>query len=74
MHKTYTTTGTCSKQIDFDIDNEGKIRNLHFLGGCSGKNAEDATKRLKGICCGTKGTSCPDQLAIALEEALNEKQ
>ena len=78
MHKTYTTTGTCSKQIDFDIDNEGKIRNLHFLGGCSGNtqgiaslcegmNAEDAAKRLKGICCGTKGTSCPDQLAIALE-------
>ena len=85
MHKTYTTTGTCSKQIDFDIDNEGKIRNLHFLGGCSGNtqgiaslceglNAEDAAKRLNGICCGTKGTSCPDQLAIALEEALNEKQ
>ncbi len=84
MHKTYTTTGTCSKLIDFDIDNEGKIRNLHFLGGCSGNtqgiaslcegmNAADAAKRLKGIRCKDKPTSCPDQLATAILEALGEK-
>lgn len=78
MHKTYMTQGTCSKQIDFDIEN-GKIYNVSFIGGCNGnlkgiaalvegQKVEDVVKKIKGIKCGFKQTSCPDQLAKALEE------
>ena len=78
MHKTYKTTGTCSTQIDFDIE-DGRIYNLVFTGGCNGnlkgiaalvegQKIEDVIERIKGIKCGFKQTSCPDQLAKALEE------
>ena len=78
MHKTYMTQGTCSKQIDFDIE-DGKIYNVSFIGGCNGnlkgiaalvegQKVEDVVKKIKGIKCGFKQTSCPDQLAKALEE------
>lgn len=78
MHKTYKTSGTCSTQIDFDIE-DGKIFNLVFTGGCNGnlkgiaalvegQKVEDVKERIKGIKCGFKQTSCPDQLAKALEE------
>ena len=78
MHKTYKTKGTCSVQIDFDVE-DGKIYNLQFLGGCNGnlkgiavlvegQDIKDVKERLKGIKCGFKDTSCPDQLARALEE------
>ena len=78
MHKTYKTTGTCSSQIDFDIE-DGKVYNLVFTGGCNGntkgisalvegQEKEEVIKRLKGIQCGFRKTSCPDQLAKALEE------
>jgi uncharacterized protein (TIGR03905 family) len=78
MHKTYKTSGTCSTQIDFDIE-DGKIYNLVFTGGCNGnlkgiaalvegQKVEDVKERIKGIKCGFKQTSCPDQLAKALEE------
>ena len=74
----YTTKGVCSKNISFDIDN-GKVVNVSFLGGCDGNlrgissliegmEVNEAIKRLKGIPCGNKVTSCPDQLALALEE------
>ena len=74
----YTTTGVCSKKISFDIDN-GKVIKVAFLGGCDGNlqgisnliegmEINEAIKRLKGIPCGNKSTSCPDQLALALEE------
>ena len=74
----YTTTGVCSKKISFDIDN-GKVIKVAFLGGCEGNlqgisnliegmEINEAIKRLKGIPCGNKSTSCPDQLALALEE------
>ena len=78
MHKTYKTSGTCSTQIDFDIE-DGKIYNLVFTGGCNGnlkgiaalvegQKVEDVKEKIKGIKCGFKQTSCPDQLAKALEE------
>ena len=78
MHKTYKTSGTCSTQIDFDVE-DGKIYNLVFTGGCNGnlkgiaalvegQKVEDVIDRIKGIKCGFKQTSCPDQLAKALEE------
>ena len=79
-HIFYQTQGTCSQAIDFDLDDEQRIHNVHFLGGCPGNTigigkmvegmkASDVISKLKGIPCGTKRTSCPDQLAIALEGA-----
>ena len=73
---TYTTKGTCSRQILFDVDGENKLRNVKFIGGCSGnlqgvarlvegRDIDEVQKTLKGIKC--KGnTSCPDQLARAI--------
>ena len=76
----YTTRGTCSRQIKVQIE-DGIIQSVQFIGGCDGNTkgiaqlvrgmkAEDVIKRLKGTDCGGKGTSCPDQLALALEQAL----
>ena len=78
MHKTYKTSGTCSTQIDFDVE-DGVIHNVVFTGGCNGnlkgisalvegQKKEDVIDKIKGIKCGFKQTSCPDQLAKALEE------
>ena len=78
MH--YTPSGVCSKGIDFELEN-GIVKNVRFTGGCSGNTqgvaaliqgmpAEEAIRRLKGLRCGFKPTSCPDQLAKALEAAL----
>lgn len=75
----YVTHGTCSRLINIDVDADGIIRNLSFVGGCNGnlkgicalcvgKKATDVKQTLKGITCGTKTTSCPDQLATALAE------
>lgn len=80
-HFTYTTKGTCSRLIDIELNDDNTIGNVAFAGGChgnlqgissliKGQKAEDVIARLKGIECGSKGTSCPDQLAIALEEAI----
>ena len=78
------TQGTCSRSIDVEL--EGNIiKSVSFLGGCHGNlqgisklvegmSVEEAIKRLRGICCGSKTTSCPDQLTIALEEALKAQQ
>ena len=82
MRNVYKTRGTCSRSIEFDLD-DGIVRNVKFNGGCSGNTqgiaalaegmkAEDVIARCKNIMCGMKGTSCPDQLAKALEEALNK--
>lgn len=84
MHKTYKTVGTCSKEINFDIE-DNKIHNVSFVGGCNGNlkavsslvEGQDITtviKRLKGITCNSKQTSCGDQLATALQEVKNELQ
>ncbi len=83
MNMTYTfiPRGVCSQQINLELDNNGKIVDCEFIGGCAGNtqgicmlvkgmDAEEAVKRLKGIDCRGRGTSCPDQLATALEEAL----
>lgn len=78
MH--YTPSGVCSQGIDFELE-EGIVKNVRFTGGCSGNTqgvaaliqgmpAEEAIRRLKGLRCGFKSTSCPDQLAKALESAL----
>ena len=84
MTYTYATSGTCSRQIDFELDGN-IIKNVVYTGGCHGNlqgisklvegmPAEEAIKRLRGICCGSKTTSCPDQLAMALEAALEKQQ
>lgn len=81
---TYSTKGTCSKQIVFDLDGENRIHNLKFIGGCSGnlqgigklvegRKAEEIIPLLKGIRC-RQNTSCPDQLAQALELQLKSQQ
>lgn len=75
----YKTSGVCSKEISYDIDENGCIHNVSFLGGCNGNlkgigslvegmKVEDVIARLDGIQCGSKGTSCPDQLAKALKK------
>ncbi|MDO4477437.1 MAG: TIGR03905 family TSCPD domain-containing protein [Lachnospiraceae bacterium] len=79
---TYKTKGTCSSRIDFDIT-DGILHNVVFTGGCNGNlkgigslvegmKVEDVIARLDGITCGFKNTSCPDQLAKALKEALGQ--
>ncbi|MEY8001865.1 TIGR03905 family TSCPD domain-containing protein [Clostridium sp. Mt-5] len=81
---TYNTKGVCSSQITFDIV-ENKITNVNFTGGCNGNlqaisklvdgmNIDEVVKKLQGISCNGKGTSCPDQFATALKElVLNSK-
>ena len=75
----YKTSGVCSSAISFDIDDSGKVHDVKFQGGCSGNTqgvaslcrgmkADEVVERLRGIRCGAKPTSCPDQLARALEE------
>lgn len=82
MH--YVTKGTCSRAIDFDVV-DGKVVNTKFTMGCMGNTkgvaslvegmeVEEVIKRLKGIDCGGRGTSCPDQLAKALEQYLEENK
>lgn len=76
---TYKTRGTCSKFICISVDDDGNVEEVEFIGGCDGNTkgicslvkgmkAADVKARLKGIKCGNKDTSCPDQLATALEE------
>ena len=77
----YLTRGVCSRQITIEISDDGIIESVRFLGGCNGNTqgisalvkgmeVEEAIKRLEGIDCGGRGTSCPDQLATALKQAL----
>ena len=79
MQYEYKTSGTCSQKIFFDIE-DGKVKNVQFLGGCNGNlkgigalvegmDIDDVIGRLEGTKCGMKSTSCPDQLAKALNEA-----
>lgn len=78
-HYTYKPHGVCSRQIDIDLE-DGIIKNVAFTGGCSGNTqgvcalikgmaVDEAIERLRGIHCGPRPTSCPDQLSIALEQA-----
>ncbi len=77
----YKTNGTCSRKIIFELDDENKVHNVVFEGGCNGNlqgigklvegmDAADVIKRVEGIKCGFKNTSCPDQLSKALTEAV----
>jgi len=83
MKYTYKTKGTCSVQIIIDMDDDKIVRSVEYLGGCNGNlkgisklveglPAEEVIAKLKGIRCGMKPTSCPDQLAGALEIMLKE--
>jgi uncharacterized protein (TIGR03905 family) len=85
MIYTYYPQGTCSSQIDFELDEEGVIRDIQFTGGCHGNlqgistlvrgmKAKDVMGKLQGIRCGYKNTSCPDQLATALREAMKNQE
>ena len=77
----YKTKGTCSQRILFDVEN-GKVKNVQFIGGCNGNlkgiaalvegmDIDDVIARVQGVTCGMKATSCPDQLAQALIAAKN---
>lgn len=81
MQYEYKTKGTCSQRILFEIEDR-KLKNVQFLGGCNGNlkgigslvegmDIEEVIRRLDGIHCGMKPTSCPDQLAAALKEVVN---
>ena len=82
MQYEYKTEGTCSQRILFEI-NDGKVENVQFIGGCNGNlngisklvegmDVNAVIERIDGIRCGFKPTSCPDQLAKALKEAINK--
>ena len=79
MQYEYKTKGTCSQRIFFEIE-DGKLKNVQFLGGCNGNlkgicalvegmDVQEVISRVEGIHCGMKPTSCPDQLATALKQA-----
>lgn len=83
MDVLYKTNGTCSVAIEVNLDDRHVIQDVRFIGGCKGntvgvaalakgQKAEDVIERLRGITCGSKATSCPDQLSCALEYALSE--
>ncbi len=77
----HANRGTCSRAVSFRLDGEGRVHDVRFEGGCDGNlkgvgrlvegmPAREVAERLSGNECGSKKTSCPDQLAIALSEAL----
>lgn len=79
MQFEYTTKGTCSRAILFEIE-DNKVKNVQYIGGCNGNlkgigslvegmDVDEVISRLEGTTCGPKNTSCPDQLAQALKEA-----
>ncbi len=83
MKYTYKNKGVCSRETIIDIDNDHTINDIKIIGGCDGNlkgimallrgsKADDVIPRLKGVTCGFKNTSCPDQIALALEEAIGE--
>ena len=84
MEYIYNPKGVCSKTMKIEVENN-TIKNVEIIGGCPGNtfgvsqllkgmNIDEAINKLKGILCGNKGTSCPDQLSIALENIKKEIQ
>lgn len=82
MKYTYYTQGTCSQAIEFEIE-DGLLKHVQFYGGCHGNTqgvsalvegmkVEEILKRLEGIRCGYKSTSCPDQLCRAIRQAMEK--
>ena len=80
----FTPQRVCSKRIDFNLDAEGRLHNVKFTGGCpgnllaigklvDGKDAKEISDILRGNDCGGRGTSCADQLSIAIDEALKSR-
>ena len=80
-HVSFRPKGVCAQQIDFDVDEGGALHNVKFVGGCNGnlkaigllvegQDASSIAETLRGNICGFKQTSCADQLAIAIEQAL----
>ena len=78
---TYKTKGVCSREINFEVE-DNKVKNVQFVGGCSGNtqgvarlidgmDIDEAISRIEGIQCGFRPTSCPDQLAKALKQAID---
>ncbi len=83
MKYNYVPRGVCSRNIEIEIE-DGIIQSVKYTGGCNGNTqgigalikgmkVEEAIKRLKGIDCNGRGTSCPDQLAIALEKIISNE-
>lgn len=83
MKYDYRPQGVCSRMLSFEIE-DGKVRNVKFEGGCNGnlkgisalaegKTPEELINSLSGIRCGFKGTSCPDQFALALKKATEQE-
>lgn len=83
MTYSFRPHGVCSREMRVEVDDQGVIRDLQVLGGCSGNlqgisalvrdmPAQEAIRRLKGIRCGVKESSCPDQLAQGLEKILEK--
>ncbi|MBQ1423868.1 MAG: TIGR03905 family TSCPD domain-containing protein [Lachnospiraceae bacterium] len=84
MEYSYKTKGTCSSRIDFELDGN-VVHNVRFTGGCNGNlkalgiltdgmTVEELESKLKGNTCGFRSTSCADQLAIAVRQALDSQQ
>ena len=84
MQFEYKTKGTCSQYINFEIE-DGKLKNVQYIGGCNGNlkgisslvegmDVDEVIARLEGTICGSKNTSCPDQLATALKENNEDSQ
>lgn len=83
MKYEYRTRGTCSSRILFEVE-DNKLKNVEYIGGCNGNlqgisrlveglDIDEAEKKLSGIRCGMKETSCPDQLARAIAEYKSKK-
>ena len=84
MKYVYKNVGVCSKETILELDENHIIKSIEIIGGCDGnlkgitallkgEKAEDVIRKLEGIQCGYKKTSCPDQVAAALKEALKDK-
>lgn len=84
MMYSFRPQGVCAREMHVDVNDQGVIENLEVVGGCSGNlqgisalvrgmSAQEAIERMKGIHCGAKSTSCPDQLARGLEQILADK-
>lgn len=84
MEYKFRPRGVCAQEMRVEVDEQGVIQNLKVLGGCNGNlqgisalvkgmKAEEAAQRLRGIRCGFKNTSCPDQLAQGLEQILAQQ-
>lgn len=81
MKITFKPSGVCCKEMAFEVDADNKITSIDFIGGCPGnmigikhlvigQDATEVANRLENIPCGSKSTSCPDQLSKAIREAL----